>query len=74
MDGRVGMWVVFDLMYGCMGECVCRWVMVGSGWMSVGGWWLCGCVGGWFVAGGYVDGFLGMWVDVWMDVSLGVWF
>ena len=60
-------------MDGCFG----RWVEVGSGWMLVGGWWLCGCVGGLFVAGricGWICRYVGGgWVDVWMDVSLGGW-
>jgi len=29
--------------------------------VSVGGWWLCGCL----------DGCVGSWVYVWVDVSLG---
>ena len=32
MDGCVGMWVVFDLMYGCMGVYVGRWW-----WLEVDG-------------------------------------
>jgi len=36
VDVCFGMWVVVDLMYGCMGGYVGRWVVVRWKWMDVG--------------------------------------
>ena len=64
MDGCVGMWVVVDLMYGCIVGCVGRWVVVAWNWIDVGRW----VVVGWTcrqVVGGSVD--------MWMDLSVCGW-